>query len=170
MNFKTDIAKDHLTQALDTLSSIEKLTLLRRHFKKQIKKSAPLSEADLTLMNAVFQEYAKLSEESNDNYPTGSSTKSMSRNLSKGSINEHHKSVLKAFNEGGSQSRTDLSIVTGLPLQSICARVNELVALGYVEVIGVKKCHKTERCVEMLFITPSGDVFMNPPKQEQEVG
>ena len=169
MNFKTDIAKDHLNQALDTLSNTEKLTLLRRHFKKKIKSGTPLAEADLSLMNAVFQEYAKLSEESNDNYPTGHSTKSISRSISKGSINEHHKSVLKAFNEGGSQSRTDLSIVTGLPLQSICARVNELVALGYVEVIGVKKCQKTERCVEMLFITPSGDVFMNPPKEQEVV-
>lgn len=169
MNFKTPIAQDHLTQALDTLSSTEKLTLLRRHFKKKIKSGTPLAEADLSLMNAVFQEYAKLSEESNDNYPTGNSTKSQSRSIAKGSINEHHKSVLKAFNEGGSQSRTDLSIVTGLPLQSICARVNELVALGYIEVIGVKKCQKTERCVEMLFITPSGDVFMNPPKEQEVV-
>lgn len=169
MNFKTPIAKDHLTQALDTLSNIEKLTLLRRHFKKQIKRSAPMSEADLSLMNAVFQEYAKLSEESNDNYPTGSSTKSISRSTSKSNLNPHHKSILKAFNEGGSQSRTDLSIVTGLPLQSICARVNELVAIGYLEVIGVKKCQRTERCVEMLFITPSGDVFINPPKEQEVV-
>lgn len=170
MNFKTPIAQDHLTQALDTLSSNEKLTLLRRHFKKKIKSGTPLAEDDISLMNQVFQEYAKSTESKNDAYPTGHSTRSQSRNVSVGGLTSLHKSILTSLLTNGAMSRSDLSIHTRIRLQSVCARTNELIALGFVEVIGVKHDSRTQRNVEMLYITTSGDHFLNPPTDEAQVG
>lgn len=163
---KTSIAADHLTEALSDLSESEKLTLLRRHFKRKLKRGDTLSEESTHLMNQVFQEYAKRTESNNDSYPTGSSTKSISRNLSIGNLTPLHLRILKTLQSSGSLSRSDISIISRLSLQSTCARVNELVALGLIEVVGIKHDYITKRKVELLYLTQDGEGTIQPPEEE----
>jgi predicted transcriptional regulator len=51
----------------------------------------------------------------------------------------------------GPLSRHDISKIGYIPLQSVCGRVNELLSMGFLEVVGEKSDENTEREVELVY-------------------
>jgi hypothetical protein len=70
-----------------------------------------------------------------------------------GRLGEQQRRLMLWFHQhGGAHTRAELSQATGLRLSSVCGRVNELVALGYLEEGARRPCRVTGRSAHVLAI------------------
>lgn len=88
----------------------------------------------------------------------------MKTKVTKTSIANHHKNVKTGAyikprvqivaalkRKRKALSRTEISIMTGLPINVVCGRVNEMLD-SVLKVIGVKKCSISGKNVEAVFL------------------
>lgn len=65
------------------------------------------------------------------------------RNLSVGDLSRGQAAVMRVIGERLDYTRAEIAALAGLPLQSVCGRVNELVAAGKLENGPRRLCSKT---------------------------
>jgi len=69
-----------------------------------------------------------------------------------GRLTTQHTLILSAWKPGVTYTRQELAKLTGLGINAICGRVNELVAMGAVQVSGKRACTVTGSNVEALAV------------------
>lgn len=67
---------------------------------------------------------------------------------------DQEKAILAVMQHGKTYTRRELSRLTGIEVSSVAGRVNSLIHLGVIEVIGRKVCSVTRINVEALMLTP----------------
>lgn len=84
-------------------------------------------------------------------------------------LNESEKKVMGWFHSqpnGSSFNRREISQRSGIPINSVCGRVNELVAKGYLEELPAERDPVTGKSAHPVRIKPrQGDLFAEPERR-----
>lgn len=61
-----------------------------------------------------------------------------------------HAKIVEAMRDGAVYTRRQIAGLTGIETSSVAGRVNELIADGFIQVLGKAKCPVTGRMVETI--------------------
>jgi len=155
-----------LSEAAQALPRFEQESILVRYLKNR-NRTGNISPEALEILNVLNQKRALNTELSQPLFSSGT-TQSDSRFATLTVITKLHEQVLGSLLQNGTFSRNDIAADTGLRLQSCCGRVNELIAMGFIEVMGVAKDARSNRSVELLSLTVAGYDAAKPRTSDEK--
>lgn len=84
---------------------------------------------------------------------TSTSRRALNKLVDEGKLGEYQLLVYKAIRNHGKITRVELSEQLNMPINTVCARVNELLKMNKIFVSGEKYNHHTNRDIECLSVS-----------------